>query len=87
MQRLVIPFVFALMFAWPVFAQQGDAPPTDPIAQDMIADWTAEARGREHTAQSLQKLIRAYQKAEQERSRLTTEVEGWKIYAKPLYEK
>lgn len=77
----------AVLLAIPTlaFAQQ-PAPAPDPAVQDLIADWTAESRARDHTTTSLQKLLTAFQKAEAERQRLAAEVEGWKVYAKPLYE-
>lgn len=78
--------IIALLAASPAWAQQPAPPPPDQTVQDIVADWSAESRARDHTATSLQKFIAAYQKAEAERAKLATEIEGWKAYARPLYE-
>ncbi len=72
-----------LVLPVPAVAQQ---PALPPEVQEVLQDWTAESRARDHTGASLQKLLVTYQKAEAERARLAAEVEGWKVYAKPLYE-
>lgn len=69
-----------MLLAAPAWAQQPTPTPTppDPTVQDIIADWAAESRARDHTAMSLQKLVNAYQKAEAERARLQQELDALK---------